>query len=286
MFNIDRGSIHLQPQSATESESQPPAAAARTPHQHRAAATPNQPTDRTDNDTDAVTLPATTAATFGDARTSRLDLLDQGGGGSSRGGDIGVRSIFASDDQPDSTFVSVSAPKTSFVATLPSRLADSTPISGGGFTDRTRGLLAVAGIASVASVQSAGGWVRDVASAATNVDRAVDAAAATTTGAVFTLATPAMSSARYFGFSPLSLPYTLAADSVAAFAEESAVLSAAVANRARPSTAITSAPAPWTFTAAVLALDLIVITYIHRRPRAKREESGDEFDWEICPAAV
>ena len=63
---------------------------------------------------------------------------------------------------------------------------------------------------------------------------------------------------RYFGYVPMNLSYTLLADSIAAFADRSASLSAAVVADARVG-------GPWALTAGVLAADVIALAYIHRR---------------------
>jgi hypothetical protein len=57
-------------------------------------------------------------------------------------------------------------------------------------------------------------------------------------------------------------PFALLADSVAAFAEESATISNAVAQA--------SARGPWTLTVGVIAADVMVLTYVYRRRKTPR----------------
>jgi hypothetical protein len=78
------------------------------------------------------------------------------------------------------------------------------------------------------------------------------------------ISNPAMPSARYFGFTPMGMPAALASDSVAAFAEESASISAGVAVQAR------AVVFPWAFTFSVIAADIVLLSYIHRRSLRQR----------------
>jgi hypothetical protein len=121
--------------------------------------------------------------------------------------------------------------------------------------DWAANLLAAAHVPAFASLatRAVGGAGRMIASA-----KATPAAFAAPQEQAAAATTP------YFGFSHLDLPYTLAVDSVAAFAEESAHLSAAVGSRARSALGSVDRSAAWGFTLAVLAADLALVAYIHR----------------------
>jgi hypothetical protein len=92
--------------------------------------------------------------------------------------------------------------------------------------------------------------------------------------AVSAIATP-VPPARYFGFTPMGMPSALASDSVAAFAEESASISAGVAVQAR------AVVFPWTFTFSVIAADIVLLTYIHRR--SLRQRLAQAVHWPPVP---
>jgi hypothetical protein len=94
-----------------------------------------------------------------------------------------------------------------------------------------------------------------------------------TTAAV--LSTSTMPSARYFGFTPMGMPAALASDSIAAFAEESASISAGVAVQAR------AVVFPWAFTFSVIAADLVLLSYIHRR--SLRQRLAQTVHWPPAP---
>ena len=89
------------------------------------------------------------------------------------------------------------------------------------------------------------------------------------------ISNPAMPGARYFGFSPMGMPATLVSDSIAAFAEQSASISAGVAVQAR------AVVFPWAFTFSVLAADLVLLSYIHRR--ALRQRLAHAVHWPLVP---
>jgi hypothetical protein len=89
------------------------------------------------------------------------------------------------------------------------------------------------------------------------------------------MSNPAMPSARYFGFTPMGMPAALASDSIAAFAEESASISAGVAVQAR------AVVFPWAFTFSVIAADIVLLSYIHRR--ALRQRLAATVHWPPPP---
>src|SRR5439155_1227535 len=68
---------------------------------------------------------------------------------------------------------------------------------------------------------------------------------------------------RFFGFTPLSMPFTLSSDPIAALAEDFA--STLTVSLSAPVLAHVHRPGPWELTFAVLAADVILLAYIHRR---------------------
>jgi hypothetical protein len=68
---------------------------------------------------------------------------------------------------------------------------------------------------------------------------------------------------RFFEFAHLGSPLALLSDSVASFVEDSASLPMMVAQG--------RASGPWALTAGVIAADLILLTYMHRRSRRLRQ---------------
>jgi hypothetical protein len=89
--------------------------------------------------------------------------------------------------------------------------------------------------------------------------RAIAPAGAATTGAEVISATVATVPPRVFGYTHLNLPYVMLADSLAAFAEESATTPAAGTFVTPP-----RVDPPWALTFGVLAADLVALAYIHQ----------------------
>ena len=124
------------------------------------------------------------------------------------------------------------------------------------------------------SVAAAGEFAADAlvttewlpAAAQTFVATAVDAASnllapvAETASAVVAAVTPVTNVAAY-EIAHIGSPFALLADSVAAFVEESATVSNAVA---------TANARPWALTAGVIAVDVVILTYVYRRKSIQR----------------
>jgi hypothetical protein len=68
---------------------------------------------------------------------------------------------------------------------------------------------------------------------------------------------------RFFGFTPLNMPFTLSSDPIASLAEDFA--STLTVSLSTPVLAHVHRPGPWELTFAVLAADVILVAYIHRR---------------------
>ena len=170
-----------------------------------------------------------------------------------------VELVMSRGEEMSGRFIPTTTPTSP--APLASSTFSDTPLLGQGTVLGAAGTSVFALGATIAPVADVIDEVPAMATAALGEVQAIPQQAfATVTNALATVPP------RYFGYAPLNLPYTLVADSIAAFADRSASLSAAVVADARVG-------GPWTLTAGVLAADLVAIAYIHRRRWLKRRHA-------------
>lgn len=179
-----------------------------------------------------------------------------------RDGDAGGNSAFVTPTASPAGAAAVTALIVSDhrVATAPAsalaRFFSATPI-----TAEVAPAPARSRLIDVAAAAIAGVAANAVENARAVLPRAAEASAVT---AVAAATAAAETPQRLFGYARLSLPYVLVADSIAAFAEESASigsgLAAGGAEEAHP-----APPAPWAFTLGVVAADAFALSYIHRK---------------------
>jgi hypothetical protein len=106
--------------------------------------------------------------------------------------------------------------------------------------------------------------------AAAALTRAADAATPARDALAETITSVLPSPERVFEFAHLGSPFSLLADSVAAFIEDSASIPRALAQ------ANTNHTGPWTLTFTVLAADVVLLTYMHRRGAKLRRRTALE----------
>jgi hypothetical protein len=218
---------------------------------------------RFDRDSRGGGLPRSLASTVEEAAHGSNAVSGVGGlGGAGGGGFIPAASVSSYDGPASSLNSSRSVLGEGGGLNRLTHLAGpDVPFGAGGEASRAkRYLLPARGIALSGGVYAA------MASGHALANAAMSLAAPTvvSTAAAAAITPPSIVPAQYFGFTPMGMPAALASDSIAAFAEESASISAGVAMQAR------AVVFPWAFTATVIAADVVLLSYIHRRALRRR----------------